>query len=130
MPAIPVIDCVAVSSTDMDRTLAFYRCLGFTFPELKPDDQHIEAETPPGAVRLMIDTAALMTQLTGEAPRPANHSSFGLVCENPAAVDAAAKAVAEGGFTVVTEPWDAFWGQRYATVADPDGYHVDLFAEL
>ena len=25
-------------------------------------------------------------------------------------------------------PFDAFWGQRYATVLDPDGVGVDLFA--
>ncbi len=24
--------------------------------------------------------------------------------------------------------WDAFWGQRYTTVIDPDGNLVDLFA--
>jgi hypothetical protein len=28
------------------------------------------------------------------------------------------------------EPWDAFLGQRYAVVSDPDGNHVDLFAPL
>jgi catechol 2,3-dioxygenase-like lactoylglutathione lyase family enzyme len=28
------------------------------------------------------------------------------------------------------EPYDAFWGQRYANVADPDGNAVDLFAPL
>lgn len=27
-------------------------------------------------------------------------------------------------------PWDAFWGQRYAVVVDPDGNLVDLFADL
>lgn len=126
----PVIDAVAVSTSDMGRTLAFYRCLGFQFPEPKPDDQHIEANTAPGAVRLMIDTDALMAQLTGEAPRPSNHSGFALLCETPAEVDAAARAVSEAGFDVVTAPWDAFWGQRYATVQDPDGYRVDLFAPL
>lgn len=28
----------------------------------------------------------------------------------------------------MTEPWDAFWGQRYATVKDPDAYQIDIFA--
>jgi uncharacterized glyoxalase superfamily protein PhnB len=28
------------------------------------------------------------------------------------------------------EPWDAFWGQRYAVVHDPDGNGVDLFCPL
>ena len=27
-------------------------------------------------------------------------------------------------------PFDAFWGMRYATVHDPDGTGVDLFAPL
>ena len=28
------------------------------------------------------------------------------------------------------DPWDAVWGQRYATLHDPDGNSVDLFAAL
>jgi uncharacterized glyoxalase superfamily protein PhnB len=34
------------------------------------------------------------------------------------------------GYESQHEPWDAFWGQRYATVRDPDGNGVDLFAPL
>ena len=32
--------------------------------------------------------------------------------------------------TGIKEPWDAFWGQRYAQVRDPDGNPVDLYAPL
>jgi uncharacterized glyoxalase superfamily protein PhnB len=32
------------------------------------------------------------------------------------------------GFTGFKPPWDAFWGQRYAILEDPDGNHVSLFA--
>jgi uncharacterized glyoxalase superfamily protein PhnB len=28
------------------------------------------------------------------------------------------------------EPMDAFWGQRYAQVKDPDGTVIDLYATL
>jgi uncharacterized glyoxalase superfamily protein PhnB len=28
------------------------------------------------------------------------------------------------------EPWDAFWGQRYALLRDPDGVEVNLYAPL
>ena len=38
--------------------------------------------------------------------------------------------VVAAGFTGEKEPWDAFWGQRYAQLADPDGVPVDLFAAL
>jgi hypothetical protein len=36
----------------------------------------------------------------------------------------------ELGYTQHKEPWDAFWGQRYAIVLDPDGTHVELSAAL
>lgn len=130
MPPSPIIDCVAVSSKDLATTLKFYECLGFRFPELTDDTRHIEAMTEPGAVRLMIDTAELMEELTGQTPRAGSHSGFGLLCDSPATVDSYAAGAKAAGFEVVTEPWDAFWGQRYATVKDPDGYQVDLFAPL
>lgn len=124
------LDAVAVSSADLEVTARFYRLLGFEFPAFDAETQHLEPVTPEGEVRLMIDTVDLMTKLTGQAPRPPNHASFAMLCETPAEVDAVAKAVGDAGFTVVVQPWDAFWGQRYATVADPDGYQIDLFAEL
>ncbi|MCF2904613.1 VOC family protein [Octadecabacter sp. CECT 8868] len=124
------LDAVAVSTTDMAKTVAFYELLGFEFPEWGAEDQHVEPITKQGDVRLMIDTAALMEQLTGHAPVPPNHSSFAMLCDTPAEVDKAAAALKAAGHTLTVEPWDAFWGQRYATVKDPDGYQIDLFAEL
>jgi uncharacterized glyoxalase superfamily protein PhnB len=47
-----------------------------------------------------------------------------------AQVDALADRVAGAGHPVVTPPCAAPWAQRYATVADPDGTRVDLFAPL
>ena len=38
--------------------------------------------------------------------------------------------VTAAGFVGEKEPWDAFWGQRYAQLRDPDGVPVDLFAPL
>lgn len=124
------LDAVAVSSTDLHRTAAFYRLLGFDFPEITSETMHLEPITPEGEVRLMIDTAELMTQLIGAAPKPPNHSSFAMLCDSPAEVNEVAAAVANAGFEVVSPPWDAFWGQRYAVLQDPDGYKVDLFAAL
>ncbi len=34
------------------------------------------------------------------------------------------------GYRGHLEPFDAFWGMRYATVLDPEGDGVDLFATL
>lgn len=123
------LDAVAVSSTDMAKTVAFYELLGFVFGPWTAADKHVEPLTKPGEVRLMIDTAELMEQLTGQKPTPPNHASFAMLCDTPAEVDAVAARLQAAGHTLTVEPWDAFWGQRYATVKDPDGYQIDLFAE-
>jgi uncharacterized glyoxalase superfamily protein PhnB len=38
--------------------------------------------------------------------------------------------LSQAGHSVALAPFDAPWGQRYATVLDPDGTSVDLFASL
>jgi uncharacterized glyoxalase superfamily protein PhnB len=121
------IAAVAVSATDLSRAIGFYELLGFRFPPLEADTKHIEAD---GDVRVMIDDAAFLSELHGEPPRPGNIAGVALLLDTPAEVDAAVSRVAAAGHTVVTEPYDAPWGQRYATVADPDGYRTDLFCPL
>jgi catechol 2,3-dioxygenase-like lactoylglutathione lyase family enzyme len=123
------IYAVAVSATDLPRSRAFYELLGFRFPETGSDDPHLEAEDDSG-VRLMIDEASFMTELYGEPPRPGTVAGFALVMPSPAAVDETVSRVRSAGHAVVHEPYDAPWGQRYATVADPDGYRVDVFCPL
>ena len=127
---MPRLDAVAVTSTDMAKTVAFYELLGFVFPAWTEEDKHVEPTAKPGEVRLMIDTAELMEQLTGKVPTPPNHASFAMLCDSPAEVDTIAAALKSAGHALTVEPWDAFWGQRYATVKDPDGYQIDLFAPL
>ena len=58
--------------------------------------------------------------------RPFSAACAMLAC----ALDEVAGRLADGGATVHLAPFDAPWGQRYATVLDPDGNHVDLFAPL
>lgn len=126
----PRLDAVGVTTKNMNKTVEFYRCLGFEFDEFGPNDTHVEAIAQPGEARLMIDTAEFVEQHTGNPPVAPNHSAFALLCDTPKQVDEVINSVSAKGFTVKTEPWDAFWGQRYATVVDPDGYAVDVFARL
>jgi catechol 2,3-dioxygenase-like lactoylglutathione lyase family enzyme len=122
------LDAVSVSSRDLRRAAEFYGLLGFVFPEFTPDQKHLEPITEEGEVRLMIDEHEFVKSMTGVEPKPPTHSSFAMKCDSAATVDAAVTRVKAAGFTIVKEPWDAFWGQRYAIVADPDGYMIDLFA--
>ena len=56
--------------------------------------------------------------------------SLAFKCDSPAAVDDLYEQVVQSGYHGHKAPWDAFWGQRYAVVVDPDGNLVDLFAGL
>jgi uncharacterized glyoxalase superfamily protein PhnB len=51
-------------------------------------------------------------------------------CESPEEVDLLYRDLVAAGAEGHKEPWDAFWGQRYAQVRDPDGTIVDLFAPV
>lgn len=124
------IDAVGVASSDLAQTVSFYKILGFEFPELKPDDSHIEAKRRDESARLMIDSKDLIKEITGTTPVPSNHSQFAIEFENAKEIDTIAENLKINGFKVFKEPWDAFWGQRYCIVQDPDGYMIDLFSVL
>ncbi|HKY52343.1 MAG TPA: VOC family protein, partial [Candidatus Limnocylindria bacterium] len=84
-----------------------------------------------GGVRLMWDSLELVKQLDPAWTEPRGHRiGLAFACASPAEVDAVHKRVVAAGFRSKREPWDAFWGQRYAQVLDPDDNVVDLFAAL
>ena len=126
----PTLDAITVTTGDMVATARFYELLGFRFPAFASDEKHLEPITAEGEVRLMIDDRQLMREITGVEPKPPTHSAFALKCSAPAEVDETVASISAAGHRVVKAPWDAFWGQRYAIVADPDGYMIDLFANL
>jgi uncharacterized glyoxalase superfamily protein PhnB len=57
-------------------------------------------------------------------------SPFAVRCGSPAEVDGLHDELASLGSGSHIAPFDAPWGQRYATVRDPDGVRVDLYAPL
>jgi uncharacterized glyoxalase superfamily protein PhnB len=63
-------------------------------------------------------------------PKGNDRIALAVEVDRPMEVDATYLAIVDGGFTAVREPFYAFWGQRYAIVADPDGNHVDIYAAL
>ena len=125
--AVPQLDAIGIVCSDIVRTRAFYGLLGVEFPE---GDDHIEAALPNG-VRLMLDTEDVIRSFNPEWKRATgNQVALAFACGSPAEVDGLYAQVVADGFTGEKEPWDAFWGQRYAQLRDPDGNPVDLFAAL
>ncbi len=130
----PTFEAIGIVADDMSAALAFYRRLGLEVV-LEPDAQAAHAELGlPGGLRLMLDSVATMQMFDEgyQKPPPGTPRSVSLAfhCEDPAGVDATYADLVGAGYEGHLEPWDAFWGQRYATVLDPDGNAVDLFAPL
>lgn len=122
-------DAIGITVSDMAKTLDFYRLLGLAFPEGAEGEGHVEATTV-GGIRLMFDTDELVRSFDDSWDPPQGRGRIGLafLCEDAAAVDAAHAAIVAAGHGSHLEPFDAPWGQRYASVVDPDGTVVDLFA--
>lgn len=119
---------IGIVVADMDRAIAFYRMLGLEFTG-EVEGGHFEA-TLPGGSRLMFDTEEIMRSFDPSFESPPAPGRIGLAfeCGSARAVDATFAAVVAAGNPAHLEPFDAFWGQRYATVIDPDGNHIDLYA--
>ena len=121
-------DALGVVVADIPRALAFYRRLGLEFADGAESEQHVEA-TLPGGIRFMLDAEDVIRSFEPDWNRP-DGSSIGLAfaCDSTAEVDAVYAELTGAGYESHKAPWDAFWGQRYAQVRDPDGHVVDLFA--
>lgn len=133
MSAVP--DMVGYVTRDLRAALDFYRALGLPVPEnahlnaAGEPEQHVEVQL--GGYRLAWDSEELMRTLNPqwEAPR-GGRVSVAFKTASPAEVDELYTRMTGLGYGGRQAPYDAFWGQRYATLIDPDGNAVDLFCPL
>ncbi|GAA1903431.1 VOC family protein [Streptantibioticus ferralitis] len=129
--ATPRLNLIGLVVTDMAVSLAFYRRLGLDLPAEADTQPHVEVALP-GGLRLAWDSAATIRSFDPEWAPPEGGHRIGLAfaCVGPAEVDSVYAELTGAGYEGHKEPWDAFWGQRYAVVHDPDGNAVELFADL
>ena len=83
-------------------------------------------------MRYALDTEEVMRMFDPEWQRPTGGHAVGgaFRCKSPQDVDRVYGELLEAGGSAHKEPWDAFWGQRYAQLKDPDGTVIDLYAPL
>ena len=127
----PTPSAIGLVCADLPRSLAFYRALGLDIPADADQAPHVEVELA-GGFRLLLDGPDTIRSFdTGwTAPTGSPRAALAFECATPAEVDEQYAAIVAAGFDGHLEPWDAFWGQRYAVLHDPDGNGVDLFAAL
>ena len=128
MSVIPhTIDIVVA---DMATSLHFYRTLGLATPEYDPNEPQVQIQTEGGATLGLILESAMREHNPHWVTPVGQRVTFACRCDSPEELDSVYAKVVSSGFQVVKEPWDAFWGQRYTSLADPDGNRVDLFAAI
>jgi uncharacterized glyoxalase superfamily protein PhnB len=126
---MPQLNAIGVVAVDMGESIRFYRLLGLDVPET-PAEGHVDTFLPNG-VRFMLDSEETMRSFIDDWQREqGNLISLNFECASPAEVDEVYARVTEAGFHGEKEPWDAFWGQRFALLKDPSGVDVSLYAEL
>ena len=123
------LNAIGIVAADMGESIRFYRLLGLDVPET-PDEGHVDTFLPNG-VRFMLDSEETMQSfMDGWSRETGNQVGIAFECASPAEVDEVYTRVTEAGFHGEKEPWDAFWGQRYAVLRDPSGVDVSLYAPL
>jgi len=125
------LDFIGITTADMGKAVEFYRLLGLEFADGAENEVHVEVALD-GGMRLAFDTVEIARDADPDwaAPSGSPRISLAFRCESPAEVDARYAELVSLGHEGRHEPWDAVWGQRYATLLDPDGNGVDLYAEL
>jgi uncharacterized glyoxalase superfamily protein PhnB len=126
---MPTLNALGIVVRDMAESIRFYRLLGVDVAET-PDEGHVNADLPSG-MRLMFDTEEVMRRFRSDWSRETgNQLALAFDCGSPKEVDETYSRVVAAGFDGEMDPWDAFWGQRYAQLRDPNGVPVDLYASL
>jgi catechol 2,3-dioxygenase-like lactoylglutathione lyase family enzyme len=135
-PSRPVLNQVNLFVRDLDATIAFYQRLGLPVADHGGDwpsgsgARHVEVVTADG-ISLEFDN--MKSALLWKPALPATAGDgpatvIGFALESRESVDAVYAELTAAGAPGRVVPYDAFWGARYAVVADPDGNEIGLMS--
>jgi uncharacterized glyoxalase superfamily protein PhnB len=118
---------IHVAVADLAATVDFYRRIGLTIPE--DVGEHVEIDLGGGA-HLALSTPAVVAMYDPgwRGPTPATATVLQFQCESRAAVDEMYASLTGAGYHGHLAPIDAFWGNRYCEIDDPDGNAVGFHA--
>ena len=117
---------------DMRASLDFYRQLGIAVPDGgDAADPHVQLRLP-GGFSLELDTAesARLWHAAWRTDPGTVGVVIGFSLPTREAVDERYAELTSAGYAGRQPPFDAFWGARYAIVADPDGDDVGLMSPI
>ncbi len=125
----PVLNLTTVIVRDMDKTLAFYGLLGLT-SDAEPGSPHASVSFPNG-VSLDFDTVEFVPMWdSGWTGTTGGSTLLNFSVASRDGVDGFYAKLTQAGYAGRQQPFDAFWGARYAIVDDPDGNGVGLMSPI
>lgn len=113
------LSAVTLVTADMDRSVGFYRALGFDVLYGGADAEFTSFRIGGGFLNLQLDAGAV----------PATQS-WGRVIFWVDDVDAMYRRAVAAGFVPSFEPTDAPWGERYFHLRDPHGHELSFARPL
>ena len=125
----PVLDQCNIVVKDMAAMVEFYERLGCPIAALDPLwDRHHRTVSSGGGLDFDLDSEAFASQWNSGRPAGKTGPVIGFRVADRDAVDTTYSKLTGAGYTGEQPPYDAFWGARYAIVADPDGNSVGLMS--
>lgn len=122
---------------DIEATIAFYRLLGMTIPDDKvwrtdSGPHHVDGIHANSDVEFDFDSAQLASAYNSghEDDVRGNETVLGFSVGSRDDVDELYGELVGAGYAGRQQPYDAFWGARYAVIVDPDGREVGLMSPL
>ena len=126
------LDQVNLVVRDVDASRAFYSRLGLDFgADRDPvwSAHHVSARGDATAIDVDLDSTAFVRKWDEGWPGGTG-AVLGFKVDSRDEVDALVAALTAEGVPVQQEPYDAFWGARYAVVSDPDGNAVGIMSPV
>ena len=127
------LDQVNLIVQDVKASRAFYSRLGLDFGD-EPDPvwAHHHVGAPHGehaAIDVDLDSTSFVQKWDAGWPGGTG-IVVGFKVDSRQEVDELVSTLAAEGVPVQQEPFDAFWGARYAVVSDPDGNGVGIMSPV
>ncbi len=127
------LDQVNLVVRDVEGSRAFYARLGLDFGDERDpvwSAHHVSARQGEGTpLDVDLDSRTFARQWN-EGWAGGIGAVLGFKVDTRAEVDALVAALAAEGVPVQQDPYDAFWGARYAIVSDPDGNAVGIMSPV
>jgi catechol 2,3-dioxygenase-like lactoylglutathione lyase family enzyme len=128
---LPDLHMLNLVVRDIEASAEFYRRLGVVRPQGAVTGGHVALKTPSGFSLELDEAASARLWHAGFRADPASVDIvIGFALESREAVDERYAELTSAGYQGRQPPFDAFWGARYAIVADPDGNDVGLMSPI